>query len=520
MGKPRIKILWADDEIDLLKPHVIFLETKGYKVITATNGEDALDAVVRENFDIIFLDENMPGLSGLETLEKMKHFLPSVPVVMITKSEEEDIMDEAIGSHISDYLIKPVNPKQILLAIKKNIDQKRLVEEATTQKYQMEFGKIGLQIAQAQCFEDWTHIYKKIVYWELELENSGQTDMKEILLTQKAEANNEFCKYIKTHYKSWFDPANEIRPLLSPNVFKEVVFPMLGKTSKVVLLVMDNLRYDQYRILLPFINEYYQLFEEKVYCGILPTTTQFARNAMFAGLMPMEIEKMFPEYWVNEEEEEGKNLYEESLLKKQMQRLGINASIYYEKVNNLRTGTKLSENVQKILPYDLTVIVYNFVDLLSHSRTEMDVIRELANDEAAYRSLTLSWFNHSPLNTLLKELANQDIRLVLTTDHGSIKITNPLKIIGDKNTSVNLRYKQGKSLNYNPKNVLDVSDPSRFHLPKSNVSSRYIFAMANDFFAYRNNYNYYVNYYKNTFQHGGISMEEMIIPISVFIPRK
>ncbi len=506
-----ISILWTDDEIDLLKPYILFLEEKGFELSTASNGDDAIEIVKKQDFDLIFLDENMPGLSGLQTLTYIKEIKPDIPVIMITKSEEEDIMDEAIGSKIADYLIKPVNPKQILLSIKKNIDTKRLISEKTLSDYQSEFGKIGLKISEANSFNDWVELYKKLVYWELELEQNEETGMQEVFKMQKSDANKEFARFIKNNYESWFAGSEE-KPMMSPNLFKDRIFPMLDKGQKVFVLVIDNFRYDQWKLVQPLINDYFIVESEELYCGILPTATQYARNAIFAGLMPYEIDKLYPEYWLNDEEEGGKNMKEKELFQTQLSRHGKKYKYFYEKISKLKTGEKLVENIKDLLNNQLNILVYNYIDMLSHARTEIEMIRELANDEPAYRSLTLSWFKHSPLFALIKELQQQDVKIVITTDHGTIRVQNPVKVIGDKNTSTNLRYKNGRNLNYNPKEVFEIRDPQKVHLPKSHISTSYIFAINDDFLAYPNNFNYYVNYYKDTFQHGGVSLEEMIIP--------
>ena len=515
----KTKILWTDDEIDLLRAHIIFLQQKGFEVVTANNGSDAIELVKTNFFDIIFLDENMPGLSGLQTLNEIKTIDHNVPVVMITKSEEEDIMDEAIGSKMADYLIKPVNPNQILLSIKKNVDQRRLVTQRTTSAYQSEFSKIGMQISDQLSFDEWVEVYRKLVFWELELSNSEDSGMDEVLKMQKSEANNSFAKYIRNNYQGWFSGNQTDRPLLSVDIFRKKVIPLVDGGNKVFVLVIDNLRYDQYRVLATILNNYYHTEEEELYCSILPTATMYARNAMFAGLMPSEIEKIYPDLWEDDDNEGHKNRHEQELLQKQLTRLGKNYKLFFEKITNVKGDKKMTDFFGNILQSDLSVMVINFVDMISHARTEMDMIKELASDEAAYRSLTLSWFNHSSLLDLVKLLAENKVKVVLTTDHGSIRVENPQKVIGDRETNTNLRYKLGRNLNYKSKTIYDVKNPASIYLPSRNVSTSYIFATNTDFFAYPNNYNYFAQYFRNTFQHGGISLEEMLIPVVTLTPK-
>ena len=514
-----MKILWADDEIDLLKPHILFLESKGYDVKTVNNGNDAVEEATNQNFDIIFLDENMPGISGLETLEKIKEKRPHIPIVMITKSEEETIMEEAIGGKISDYLIKPVNPNQILLSIKKNLDSKRLVEEKTNMSYQQEFRQIGMQLQDRLSLDDWMGLFKKITYWELELDHSEDESMHEILAMQKREANQLFSRFVKDNYRDWLSPSEDA-PVMSHTLIKRKAESILKQDKPVFLVVIDNLRYDQWLIIKPTLRSKFNINTEDLYLSILPTATQYARNALFAGLMPSEIQKKFPKLWKNDEDEGGKNMHEKEFFEDQMRRIDSSKKVSYNKITNHAAGKKLADNFNELLNNDVNAIVYNFVDMLSHARTDMEVIRELADDEPAYRSLTQSWFEHSSLLDMLHKIAEHDCDVILTTDHGTVRATEPSKIIGDRNTNTNLRYKQGKSLSYNEKDVFVVKNPDDIYLPKQNVSSSYVFATEDKFFAYPNNYNYYVNFYKNTFQHGGISLEEIMIPFVHLSPKK
>ena len=445
-------LLWVDDEVELLKAHIIFLEKKGYQVVTVSNGADAIEQCRQQTFDLILLDEMMPGLSGLETLQQIKDIQPATPVVMCTKSEEEDIMNQAIGSKIADYLIKPVNPMQ------------------------------------------------------------------------KEEANLGFAKYVSKNYLDWMQQLaslsqNEERPCMSPDVFKTKIFPHLNQGEKVFLIVIDNFRYDQWKVLAHDIGDLFDI-EEDMYMSILPTATQYARNAIFSGLMPDKIAQMFPDLWVDEEEEEGKNLNEAPLIQTQFDRYRRHNTFSYHKINDSMGADKFLDKYNELKNYDLNVVVINFIDMLSHARTESKMVRELANNESAYRSITQSWLHHSVLSELFKLLSQSNYKVIITTDHGSIRATKPLKIVGDRNTNTNLRYKLGKNLAYSAKDVFVIKDPHKALLPAPNISTSYVFAYGDSFFAYPNNYNYYVSYYKDTFQHGGISMEEMLIPMITLSPRK
>ncbi len=535
-------LLWVDDEIEQLKAHLLFLEKKGYEVVTVSNGTDAIDQCRERSFDLVLLDEQMPGLSGLETLQRIKELQPALPVVMVTKSEEENIMEQAIGQKIADYLIKPVNPNQILLTLKKNIHRREIETEVTQSQYQQNFQQIAMQIMDCRSWHDWTDAYKRLVHWELQL-SATDSSMTEMLQMQKEEANLGFAKFVKKNYMEWLEVRGkrlEVRemskpslsaksnlspltshpsPLLSPDVFKEKVFPLLNDGHKVMLVVMDNFRYDQWRMLAQEIGDLFDI-DEDLYCSILPTATQYARNAIFSGLMPDQIARMFPDLWVDEDEEEGKNLNEAPLIQTQIERYRRHDTFSYHKINTSQEADKLMQQFRQLQKNDLNVVVFNFIDMLSHARTESRMVRELANSESAYRSITLSWMRHSVIADFFRQLAQTDYRIIVTTDHGSIRCTQPVKIIGDRNTNTNLRYKLGKNLSYQDKDLFVIREPQKAQLPSPNLSTSYVFATGDSFFAYPNNYNYYVSYYRDTFQHGGISLEEMMIPIVTMTGKK
>lgn len=517
MRKP--KILWIDDEIEILRPHIYFLTGKGYDVETCSNGSDATDLVRKNIYDLVLLDEHMPGLSGIETLKQIKRISPGLPVVMVTKSEEEALMDTAIGSEIADYLIKPVKPNQVLLSLKKNLDQKRLVTEITTTGYRQEFMEISGMIDRAVSIGDWYDIYRKLTYWELELDKSDDPGMNEILLNQQAGAESAFSRFVTKNYLKWLNPETGEAPLMSHRLMQNVILPAAQKGTPLFMILIDNMRYDQWKMIQPEIPSLMRITGEILYTSILPTTTQFARNAVFSGLMPLTISQKMPEKWIPDYiDEEGKNIYEEDFAGKLISRTAPDLKWSYHKINNSREGIKINEKIDQLLRNDLNILVYNFVDILSHARTESGVIRDLATDERAFRNLTRSWFVHSPVQELIRMIAQNNARAVITTDHGSIKVKNPVKVVGDRESSPSLRYKTGRNLAYESSAVFEITNPAKAFLPSTNISSRFIFALNRDYLVYQNKFNQYATYYRDTFQHGGISMQEMILPVAFLEP--
>ncbi len=507
-------ILWVDDEIEVLEPHKRFLEMKGYALKTFTNGFDALEYLASNQADLVLLDESMPGLSGLQTLSKIKEVHAWLPIVLVTKNETESLMDEAIGSQISDFLIKPVSPSQVLLVLKKLLENRRLVAEKTTSSYQQQFRTLLNAVDDNPNHKTWAQLYRQLIFWEMEMEKSNSKDMMEMHLAQKKEANASFFKFISRNYLSWIKNIETDLPIFSHTLFQRKVLPHVSSEIPTVWLILDNLRFDQWKSIEPLLNVFFRVNEEECFYSIIPTATQYCRNAMFAGKTPLEITKKYPDKWISEEEDDSKNLHESFFFSEQLSFLKRNDIRFnYQKISSHADALKLSDAASNLLDHDLSIIVYNFVDTMSHARTESDVLKELASDEAAYRSLTHSWFTHSPLYNALRKIAEKKVTLILCADHGSIKVTNPIKVVGDRQTTANLRYKSGKNLDYNPREVLPFREPNSVDLPRNSVNSAYIFAGEQNYFCYPNNFNHYANHYKNTFQHGGISMEEMIVPI-------
>ncbi len=514
----QVRILWVDDEVGVLRSHILFLKEKGFETETCQSGNDAITMVRDKPYDIIFLDEYMPGLSGIETLRRIKAIRPSIPVVMITKSEEEDIMEAAIGSQIADYLIKPVKPQQILLTLKRILDTGDIVTRQTTTVFREEFGSIADMISSASTFTQWSDLYRRLTFWQSELIRSSDTGMREVLRMQESDANRAFAKYISNNYLQWISADASDRPLISPAVMSKRIFPLIGKESPLFFIVVDNMRLDQWQTIAADLSHVMRTVSEELYLSILPTTTQYSRNSLFAGLMPAAIGELMPEYWIGDNEDEGKNLNEEKLLAKNLQRAGLGCRWTYNKIISDADGRSLNDKIPQLLANDFNVVVYNFVDMLSHARTDVGVIRDMTGDEAGWLSLTHSWFIHSPLLELLRQVSAKGARVVITTDHGSVKVQKPVRVVGDRQTSMNLRYKTGRNLDYNARDLFEITAPAKAGLPMTNITSRYIFACSNDFLVYPNNYNHIVSYYRDSFQHGGVSLQEMMLPLVTLEP--
>ena len=512
MSNKKFEILWIDDEIDLLKSHFIFLESRGYFIHPCSNGREGISILESKRIDLVLLDENMPGLNGFDTLSIIKQNKPNLPVIMVTKNEEEKIIDDAIGSKVSDYLIKPVNPNQILHSLKKILNQKTLISEKASNQYQKDFKKISLDLLSANSFIDWVELYKKFIYWKIELIELENNSMLNILENQLKEANLVFGKFIKKNYLNWIN-SKKNEPVLSHNVIKNKIIPHLKNSNRTLLILIDNLRLDQWKIIEPLVTKYYNIEEEDLYCSILPTTTQYARNSFFAGLTPKLIKSKFPDLWIDDIDKGNKNKHEKELLSKQLESLNIRNNYKYFKITSSSDAKRMMVNLKELKNNTLNTIVYNFVDILSHAKSEMKIIKELAFEDKGYLSLTFSWFKNSPLYELIQKASELDFELIITTDHGTINVTNPIEILGNKDISLNLRYKYGKGLKFPQKKVFEISDPINYHLPKISHEDKYVFALENSYFIYPNKFNEYAKHFMNSYQHGGVSLQEMLIPL-------
>ncbi len=507
------RILWADDEIELLQPHILFLQSKGYRIDTVTNGDDAISKSREIYYDIVLLDEMMTGKDGLTTLNEIKTIHPQLPVIMITKSEEESLMEDAIGHKIDDYLTKPVNPSQILSACKKLLDKKNITVERKSRQYPAEINRISSILMNPLDYQQWIDLYLKIVQWDVEFDEIEETQFRDILYDQRKECNVEFGKFLEKNYSNWVWGKSS-SPVLSPDLVKKYIVPELKNGKKIIFMVIDCLRLDQWSILEQNFYQYFNIKKEYYY-SILPTATPFSRNSIFSGLFPDDIEKKHPELWNSGTDDEGSlNKYEDILLEQNLKRNGVSLSkdLKYVKIMNNEDARAFMRNIDNHLDTQFLTVVLNFVDILAHSRSDLPILKEIAPDESAYRSLTKSWFEHSVIFDAIKRFSKEDVILFISTDHGSVRGMRGTKVIGDRETSTNLRYKFGRSLKVDQKNAIYVKDPREFRLPKINLNTTFIIAKEDYYFIYPTNYNKYLNYYKNSFQHGGASMEEVILP--------
>ncbi|TYP93918.1 PglZ domain-containing protein [Fodinibius salinus] len=513
----KTRILWADDEIDQLEAHIIFLENKDFEVSPVTNGEDAITLIKEESFDIVFLDEQMPGMDGLAVLNRIKTLEPSLPVVMITKSEEESIMEEAIGGKISDYLIKPVNPNQIVLTIKRLLEQQRIRNEQFAQSYLREFNKISDRIHDNLSWNEWITIYKQLTRWDVDLE-SGEESLRQVLGDQYREANKMFGEFITKQYQPWLEKETPDRPPLSVDLVDEYVLPHVKNGQTTLFFIIDCMRYDQWMMFENLLSDSYSI-DTDFYYSILPTATPYSRNAIFSGLYPLEIENIYPDLWDQGEDERSLNQYEKELMRAQLDRKGIDQKIKYEKVLNTEQGRAVAQDIHNYIQEPLSTFVYNFVDTLVHSRSDSDVLKEIAPDVPAFRSLTKTWFQHSTLYEIFQMLAEEEVVVVVTTDHGAVRALHDTEVKGDRNTSTSLRYKYGRNLTVEDNSSIVIENPEEYKLPTPGYSNNYIIAKEDYYFVYPTNYHEYQNRYRDSFLHGGASMEEMILPIATLRPK-
>lgn len=511
------RILWVDDELDSLKPHLLFLEGKGFAVTGVMSGDDAIAAVRSTSFDLVLLDEMMPGRDGLSTLEGIKEISPHLPVVMVTKSEEERLMDQAIGKKIDDYVVKPVVPSQILSVIKRHLDSKKIIGSAATQRYISEVNRFNQRLYGPTSPEDWYEAARLAAQWHLNLDENPDQGLRDTHAGTVKEWNVEFTKYIESQYLKWL--SSNDRPMLSPDVIKATVIPELAQKRQVVFVLIDCLRLDQWLLIEPMLAEYFSI-DRQHYFSILPTATPFSRNSIFAGLFPDEIHKQYPELYTSVDEG-SLNRIEDRLLADQLVRNGIKLErpLRYEKVFDNTEAAEVGKRVADYFDAPLAAFVFNFLDILSHTRSTNFILRELASSETEFRSLMRTWFAHSPLFAMLKAYRQRNCTIIITTDHGSILCKRGTMAHGRRDTSTNLRYKYGDNLNADPKTSILVKKPGQWRLPQFTLSTTYLFAKDDHYFVYPNNYNEMVRQFQNSFQHGSISLEEMICPLAILRPR-
>lgn len=517
----RGRILWVDDEIDLLKPHILYLEEKGYLVEKVSNGRDAVSTIGKQSFDLILLDEMMPGLDGIATLREIKELRPEIPVIMITKNEEEWLMDEAISQKIANYLTKPVNPSQIFLVCKKILEEEKILGEKAASTYLVDFRQIEATLSADLEVNDWWELYLKLVHWQLELDDRKDLGLSTILDEQLKNADRKFTQFVIDHYLDWVHASPQDRPTLSVDVIERYITPSLLDGQKVFMLVIDCFRLDHALTILPDLQRHFNV-DTDFHLSILPSATPFSRNAIFSGRFLSEIQAKEPELWKSMMENEGSmNRHEPDLLGKQLRRLGCgNISFGYHKVNVAGEGQIFLHRMKEYMDTQLIALVVNFVDLLTHHRSQSDVLREMMLDESGYRSLVSTWFENSWLFDVLTELSRSPYRVVLTTDHGSIRVQKGVQVVADRETSTGVRYKYGRNLNTPEKHALVVKHPNDYFLPEMTTGTNYLVAKEDSYFVYPTQYRKYMNLFQNSFQHGGISMEELLVPTFSLMGRR
>lgn len=516
----KAKILWVDDEVEFLQPHILFLKEKGYDVSTAVNADDAIDLIQHQSFDLVLLDEMMPGKDGLSTLAEIKKINPGLPIIMITKNEEESLMEDAIGAHINDYLTKPVNPSQILIAAKKILESQNISQKKITRDYAQELTKISTQLMSPLTYQDWIDIYLKLTQWDVELDSVSDKELREVIYNQRRECNVEFGKYIEKNYQQWLQKDSE-RPDLSIDIIKKFIYPELKNGKKTAFFIIDCMRLDQWLALEKYFYNYFTI-QKNYHFSILPTATPFSRNAIFSGLFPSEIEKRYPDLWAQGEDDDfSRNRFENQMLFDQLRLLGLSlkSETRYSKILNDEEARNLEKNLTSYTDSPLLSVVLNFVDILAHSRSDLPILKEIAPDEPSYRSLTSSWFEHSAAYSIFKKLGEMGMTIYITSDHGSVRCLRGAKVLGDRETSTNLRYKYGRNLKVDPKHAIFIQNPLDYKLPRRNFNVNYIISKEDYYFVYPTNYHKYLAYYRNSFQHGGISLEEMILPVIKLQPK-
>ena len=515
------RILWVDDEVDLLKPHLLFLQARGYHVDAISNGDDALELLRENSYDLVLLDDQMPGRSGLEVLEVMRRENPHQRVVMVTKSEEDHTMTEAIGRRVDDYLVKPTSPRQVLSVVTRILEGSSIQQQRVAQDFAARFGTLSRAAQDASTADDYAAVYAELVGWQVRLEAAGETGLLDTVHQLVIDLRRDFGAWVVGEYPRWMKDAAD-RPRLSVDLVREFLVPRLG-AEPVWFVVLDCMRLDQWRAMAPLLAPYFEI-EESFHYSILPTATPYARNAIFSGLYPDQIAEKRPEWWDASDDEGSLNAFEDQLLIEQLKRLtGRDVPVHYEKIFSDRQAEQVRARVNHALrtPGMVIALVFNFVDLMTHGRSESPILMEVARDEAALRDLTKAWFERSTAYAVLQEAARQGHKVILTTDHGSILCQHSTTVFARKDATSNLRYKFGQDLRAEiASTAFSTRDEKDLRLPPGRLGMSYVLALEDFFFVYPTKLREYQARYKNSFLHGGISPEEMIVPVASLTPRR
>ncbi|MFN2397687.1 MAG: response regulator [Gemmatimonadaceae bacterium] len=520
MPLPARAILWVDDEADLLESHRLFLRDRGYEVDSATNAEDAVEMLRSRPYGLVLLDEQMPGKRGLEAYRDIRELDASMPIVMVTKSEEDSTLREAIGAAVKDYLVKPVNPRQVLSVVMRIFDGERIRQQAVARRFVERFRAMELERERTLDWRGWISRYSELTDWDLELAEAGERSLLESLRGLYPQLRREFADFMRKAYPAWLRSLEGDRPALSIDVVGEFLLPVLQREKAGLFIVIDCLRLDQWRILQPLITPMFDV-ETTHYFSILPTATPYARNSLFSGLFPCEIAARFPDWW-EDRSEDTLNAHERELLEAHLTELRGHTPVRYEKISSSLDSDELERRVSSAIGADgVSAFVFNFVDLLTHGRSESAILYEVARDEIALRQITRQWFERSVLLNVLKEAARRGISAIVTSDHGSIHCQTPATVFAKRDATANLRYKFGEDLRAErPDHALLFTSSDDLKLPRRGLGANTLLATGDTFFVYPTKLREYQARYRGSFLHGGVTPEEVILPVALLTPKR